>query len=159
MKKLSIIVLGIVLCICFYLLPTQVKAAEKEGYLSYTISDGEVTITDCDENASGKIVIPETIEGYPVTAIGEGAFSPCSHITEIILPSGLKTIGDSAFAYVSFETVHIPDTVTYIGAGAFWRCKKLKEITIPESVTVLSDKMFYECEKLEKSFTHKILLC
>ena len=128
MKKLSIIVLGIVLCICFYLLPTQVKAAEKEGYLSYTISDGEVTITDCDENASGKIVIPETIEGYPVTAIGEGAFSPCSHITEIILPSGLKTIGDSAFAYVSFETVHIPDTVTYIGAGAFGAAKSLRKL-------------------------------
>ena len=150
MKKLSIIFLGIVLCICFYLLPTQVKAAEKEGYLSYTISDGEVTITDCDENASGKIVIPETIEGYPVTAIGKDAFSVCSKITEMVLPDGLKSIGDSAFAYVSFETVHIPDTVTYIGAGAFWRCEKLKEITIPESVTVLSNKMFYE-------WTHRFL--
>ena len=150
MKKLSVILLGTLLCICIALLPMEAQAAEKEGYLTYTITDGEVTITDCDEDAKGKIVIPDTIEGYPVTKIGESAFTLCMKITEIVLPDGLKSIGASAFSYVPFESLHIPNTVTQIDKAAFWRCEELKEIVIPESVTVLSDEMFYECIKLEK---------
>lgn len=150
MKKLSVILLGILLCIGFIQLPTEAQAAEKEGYLTYVTEDGEVTITNCDEKAKGKIVIPDTIEGYPVTRIGEGAFSLCCKITEIVLPDGLKSIGASAFCYVPFVSLHIPNTVTQIDEAAFWRCEELKEITIPESVTVLSDRMFYDCKKLEK---------
>ena len=150
MKKLSVILLGTLLCICFALLPMETQAAETEGYLTYTIKDGQVTITDCDEDASGKIVIPDTIQGYPVTKIGESAFTLCVKITEIALPDGLKSIGASAFSYVPFESIYIPKTVTQIDKAAFWRCEELKEIVIPEGVTVLSDQMFYECKKLEK---------
>ena len=149
MKKLSVILLGILLCICLALLPMETQAAT-EGYLTYTITDGEVTITDCDEGATGKIVIPDTIEGYPVTKIGESAFTLCVKITEIALPDGLKSIGASAFSYVPFESIYIPKTVTQIDKAAFWRCEELKEIVIPEGVTVLSDQMFYECKKLKK---------
>ena len=40
------------------------------GYLKYEISDGEVTIKDCDAAVAGKIEIPASIDGYPVTKIG-----------------------------------------------------------------------------------------
>ena len=39
--------------------------------LTYTTTDGKVTITDCDEAATGELVIPATIEGNPVTSIGD----------------------------------------------------------------------------------------
>ena len=54
--------------------------------LTYTTTDGEVTITDCDEAASGELVIPDTIEGNPVTSIGDFAFSNCSSLTSITIP-------------------------------------------------------------------------
>ena len=38
--------------------------------LTYTTADGKVTITDCNEAATGELIIPDTIEGNPVTSIG-----------------------------------------------------------------------------------------
>ena len=96
MKKLSVILLGTLLCICLALLPTEVQAAT-EGYLTYVITDGEVTITDCDEDAKGKIVIPDTIGGYPVTKIVEFAFSECNELSEITIPASVTHIPDGAF--------------------------------------------------------------
>lgn len=95
MKKVTII-LGILLFLCVALQPIEVKA-ETEGYLTYTITDGEVTITDCDEDAAGKIVIPDAIEGYPVTGIVEFAFSECNALTGISIPASVTNIPDGAF--------------------------------------------------------------
>ena len=39
--------------------------------LIYTTTDVNVTITDCKTTASGVLVIPDTIEGKPVTSIGD----------------------------------------------------------------------------------------
>ena len=44
--------------------------------LTYATNDGEVTITDCDEAAPGELVIPDTIEGNPVTSIGPATLLP-----------------------------------------------------------------------------------
>ncbi|MFP6873111.1 MAG: hypothetical protein VCA55_06325, partial [Verrucomicrobiales bacterium] len=46
------------------------KAADLSD-LSYTTTGGAVTITDCNQAASGELVIPDTIEGNPATT------SPC----------------------------------------------------------------------------------
>ena len=40
--------------------------------LTYATTDGKISITDCDGAAKGKLVIPDTIEGKPVTKIGGG---------------------------------------------------------------------------------------
>jgi len=42
--------------------------------LTYSVEGDSVTIVDCDENASGELVIPATYAGKPVTSIGEAAF-------------------------------------------------------------------------------------
>ena len=149
MKKLSVILLEILLCICLALLPVETKAAETEGYLTYTIKDGEVTITDCDEDATGKIVIPETIEGYPVTKIGEGAFWDCTGIKEIVVPGSITVIPNAAFRECeTLEKITLPDGITSIGNGAFYECEYLASIDIPESVTSIGSGAFLACYKL-----------
>lgn len=58
------------------LFATKANATEEytSGYYTYTISEGEATITDCDTSISGDIVIPDTLGGYPVTIIGFQTF-------------------------------------------------------------------------------------
>ena len=53
-------------------------SAEKSGYYTYSVSNGEATITDCDTSISGNITIPSELGIYPVTSIGNYAFSGCS---------------------------------------------------------------------------------
>ena len=44
--------------------------------------------------------------------------------------------------------VVIPDSVTSIGNGAFWRCSSLTSITLLESVTSIGDSAFGVCSRL-----------
>ena len=60
------------------------------NYISYEINDGEVTITDCDESISGDVVIPDTIEGYPVITILYDAFADCDGITSVYISENIR---------------------------------------------------------------------
>jgi hypothetical protein len=44
--------------------------------------------------------------------------------------------------------VTIPDSVTSIRSGTFYRCWSLTSVTIPDSVTSIGDEAFYVCSSL-----------
>ena len=53
----------------------------------------------------------------------------------VVIPSGIKTIGRSAFSGELITSVTFPGTVKKIDKGAFFRCRNLKSVEIPDSVT------------------------
>ncbi|MBO5945695.1 MAG: leucine-rich repeat protein, partial [Clostridia bacterium] len=56
-----------------------------------------------------KVVIPEYVDGLPVIAIGEGAFTYNS-LSEIILPKTLQKVADNAFiGCMRLETMYFPN--------------------------------------------------
>lgn len=60
---------------CLPVTDTAVYAEEAQTYgqLTYTVNDGQITITGCDKEAE-TVEIPAEIDGMPVTGIGNGAF-------------------------------------------------------------------------------------
>ena len=123
--------------------------------LKYKITSDSVTITGCDNNASGELVIPDTIKGKPVTTIGEMAFfrtrflSIPRSLTSITLPDSVTSIGSSAFrGCKNLTSITLPNSVTSIGESAFWGCASLTSITIPNSVTSIGENAFYLCKNL-----------
>ena len=143
--------------------------AETQGVLTYEISNGTATITDCDTSAKGTLVVPDTIDGYPVTAIGFAAFSGCSDLSDVILPNSVTSLGKSAFLHCSslrnvtlsknitsipdfafsgcsdLRSIQIPSGVVSIGADAFCNCENLGEVSIPASVTSIVKSAFSLC--------------
>ena len=144
LKKAMALLLTIMMIITAVPMTASVSAEETYDYLSYTIVDGEVTITGCDESVT-IVTIPATIEDCPVTSIGEGAFSECS-LTSIIIPDSVTIIGEGAFVYCeSLTSITIPDGVTSIGSSAFSGCSSLTSITIPDGVTSIGYSAFSGC--------------
>ncbi len=73
---------------------------------------------------------------YANQTIGSEAFKNCSNLSDICLPTTLKSIGEGAFANCSsLKNVVIPEGVTFIDESAFISCKKLTTLSLPSTLT------------------------
>lgn len=124
-KKIITILSSLIILVWVFSINIYVNAISNESfyylddsnYLTYSISDGKATITSC--MCGGEIIIPEEIDGYPVTAIGYRAFHLSEMITNISLPDSLITIEDEAFAGCKMlKSLVIPQNVQSIGSHA-----------------------------------------
>jgi len=118
--------------------------------VNYTVSGKTAYVTN-SPNASGNVVITNTYDGYPVTSIGDDAFAS-SGITSVIIPNSVTTIGVGAFfKCYDLTSVTIPNSVTSIGESAFNECLGLTNITIPDSVTNIGEYAFENCIGLQQA--------
>ena len=114
----------------------------------YTSNDklGYAAFSDCSGLTS--LTIPSS-----VTSIGENAFDGCSGLTSLTIPSSVTSIGEDAFYGCSgLTSLTIPSSVTSIGESAFFGCSGLTSLTIPSSVTSIGESVFFGCSGLT-SFT------
>ena len=124
---------------------------------TYTLDKNEnATITGYNGNASA-LSIPATIDGHPVVAIGQSAFSGRTGLQAVYIGSGVTNIGAYAFEYCSkLQTVTLPKALTNLGTYAFRDCVSLTEIEIPKSLqSVGSYGAFVGCTNLSSIIFEK----
>ena len=96
----------------------QKEAAAASDFV-YVSNGSEVQINGYNGTASD-LVIPDEIDGQPVTRIGPQAFLDCETIRTVQLPSHLVEIGDMAFGYLELEGILVlPNTLETVGSHAF----------------------------------------
>ena len=170
MKKIisSVLALAMVLCIFPFAGFSLTAFAASESDLTFELTyDGySYEVRDCNENASGELVIPSEYNGKPVTRIGDEAFKDCKAITSVTIPDSLIIIGNRAFENCTgLISITIPNSVTDIYTDVFKNCIGLKEISVsPDNSDYSSqngilfnkDKTMlktYPCGKSETSYT------
>jgi hypothetical protein len=121
-----------------FVLLLLVLPATVPGQIDYTTNNGTITITGYTGSV-GTLTIPATINGLPVTGIGDEAFLNCASLTSVTISNGVTSIGKSAFYNcTSLTSVIIPNSVTNIGDEAFVYCTSLLAISVDSSNSVYS---------------------
>lgn len=102
---------------------TPCLQAENALPFTYEIKNNEVILTSYTGPDSGTVVIPDEIEGLPVTAFGKNLFAGRSSL-EYNLPKYLRRILPGAMPLDGKE-ITIPSTVTEIAPDSIWRAKAI----------------------------------
>jgi hypothetical protein len=98
---------------------------------------------------AARVIIPATLQGLPVVTVR--GFLENKSIREVVLSSGIREIGTSAFwGCASLTGVSISQGMKKIGDGAFAGCTALIRITIPQGVTEIGYRAFENCTALTK---------
>ena len=138
------------------LAPSMTISADDIIYqgFKYTKTEDGITITGYTEELDlENLVIPDEIDGTPVTAIGDNAFTDCSAIKKLTLGKNLNSIGAKAFysskSNITFDITEVvlPDNLETVGADAFGassssRIAKIHSLVVPASATYINPHFY-----------------
>ena len=140
MKK----VISILACVSILLSSIfNVTALQTKNLFEYEMNeDGTITLIKFfGEKDDTEIVIPESIDGYRVTALGDMLFTQNEYIKSVTIPEGVTTIGHSTFGLCSKLTyIDIPASAIEIPHIAFVGCTNLRKITVNDDNTRFYDE-------------------
>jgi hypothetical protein len=137
MKRVALIVMTAILCMgCV----TTMTNDEGFQYWNTNTNDKPSISIQGYKGTDKHLVIPETINGKPVTEIGSFAFENMG-LESVTIPSSVREIGYGAFRGNNLTSVVIPSGVRKISYRAFEN-NKLTSVTIPSSVLSISEGAF-----------------
>ncbi len=137
----------------FYVFSGQVteKRTEKDRvhpYLNVELVKGEWIVTgmaDYVNEEMREVVIPNEIDGYPVTKIADYAFERAiDDGISVKFPTGIKEIGKYAFAECEIGSLTIPKSITVIREGCFMETT-FEDFKWHDNITRIEDYAFKKC--------------
>ena len=129
------------------------RATEEDADITlngiYLSSGDEGYVVIGYEDGISSLVIPESIDGVPVVAIGERAFRECSTLSgDVVLPKSIVAIEKEAFMNADGLNgrIYFPQSLKVISDRAFYGCQSLQgDLIIPDSVETIGDEAFSYC--------------
>lgn len=108
---------------------------------AYTAADGEVTITDYI-GTSEHVLIPDAIDGLPVTALGHRAFYEKT-VTTVVVPDSVTEIGAACFSGDNYlVSLKLPDGLKRLPPASLESCMRLYDFDLPQSLEKIYSSVF-----------------
>lgn len=130
--------------------PEAVRQGSVNG-MEYEIYDDHTAAITAYAGEDVEIVVPEQVEGVPVTRLGYEAFAMNRKITSVKLPSTLRRIDAAAFGgCTGIRYMAIPEGVEVIRSSAFNSCTGLVCLQLPSTLIEYHEDggMLYSCENV-----------
>ena len=155
-KHLSLIIAAAVaanLASAYIPFDPKIPAASAESYFQPSVYDDlEYMISGYEDSyyiiitryvgEGGDVVIPDTIEGYPVTELESSAFMDNQSIGKVTLPDSIVWFGKAVFAGSSVTEVNIPAELKILPDRTFENCTSLTGVKWNEKLIYASDRAF-----------------
>ncbi len=108
---------------------------------AYTADGGEVTITDYI-GTSEHVLIPDTIDGLPVTALGHRAFYEKT-VTTVVVPDSVTEIGAACFSGDNYlVSLKLPDGLKRLPPASLESCMRLYDFDMPQGLEKIYSSVF-----------------
>lgn len=115
---------------------------------AYNANNDSYTVVNYVSHTKKVIAIPDYYMGLPITAIGKDAFRSMSGVTKVILPNTITEIGAYAFfGNPDLESISMPG-VKVIGSNAFNECVALSDVDMP-MIERIEEYAFTRCTSLQ----------
>ena len=102
------------------------------------LTDGTYSIVNYNTSCGSDVGVPSSVDGNPVTIIGENAFRS-KGLTSVTLYYGITELKNGAFQGNSnLKTVKMSSTTKIIGPHAFYGCS-IEELDLPDGVESIGD--------------------
>lgn len=98
------------------------------------------------------IIIPQEVNGHPVTEISDYAFGEGEYVY-ISLPDSVEKVGTASFIDCSNLTgISLGKGIKFIGHGAFINCRSLESITFPDGTETIDGFVLGGCDNLKEVY-------
>jgi len=105
-----------------------VKISDVSDFTYVDRGDGTVSITRYNGNDEF-VVLPETINGKPVSRVGVRAFSDNTTMKKVMINKNIRSLSGLAFFRCSaLEEMYFTDAVTQVGDQLLWDCPNFHRI-------------------------------
>lgn len=181
-KKITIVLVIILILVAgalvlldkFSLLSSlPIRSDNKDTVWKYEVEEGTVTLTSYLGKEEAP-VIPEEMDGIPVSSLGDGLFAGNTRIKQISIPDSVQITGSSVFenctdlvsvrlsaeqktipsrtfaGCTKLKNTVLPDGLQSVGNAAFSGCTALSYLVIPDSVNSIGTDAFLNCGALSE---------
>lgn len=130
-----------------------IPVASEDDFTYTLLEDGTASITGYNGSLT-TFEIPDTLDGYSVSSIGEKAFYKKTGIVRVVFPSTITQIGKSAFEGCTGMTeLKLPIYIEFMDTRAFMNCDGITEIMVPKTLEFYRTStmaVFQNCDNLKK---------
>lgn len=131
-------------------IPNSVETIGKQAFMSCKNLKSITLPTGLKQLGTYSLSYCESLESVTIaegtiTALPDYVFCNSTYLSEVNLPSTMRTIGNGCFANCkSLENIKLPESLKSIGGGTFQGCSFLSELELPEGLEGIHREAFVE---------------